>query len=59
MEAVLDQGNIAPSDQARYTRWATWARQQADIIDPLKNGSNAEAVNEHAIDDEPYTEKNA
>ncbi len=34
--------------RAELAQWATWAREQADLIDPLKNGKIAEAVGEHA-----------
>jgi hypothetical protein len=36
--------HIAPSD---FDRWATWARQQADRIDPLKNGIIMRAIKDH------------
>ena len=49
----LRWANVSPGAmRADYARWAAWARQQADLIDPLQNGSIAEAVAEHAVDDD-------
>jgi hypothetical protein len=36
---------IAPAD---FDKWATWARQEADRIDPVKNGTIALAIKEHS-----------
>jgi len=33
--------------QADFDRWAMWARQEADRIDPVKNGTIAEAIRQH------------
>jgi hypothetical protein len=33
--------------RADFDRWAEWARQEADRIDPVKNGTIMQAVNEH------------
>jgi len=35
---------IAPAD---LEQWATWARQEADRIDPVKNGVVGEAIRQH------------
>jgi len=37
-----------PIPNAELTKWATWARQEADRIDPVKNGTIALAVKEHS-----------
>src|SRR6185503_1915551 len=33
--------------QADFDRWAMWARQEGDRIDPVKNGTIAEAIRQH------------
>jgi hypothetical protein len=35
---------IAPAD---LEQWALWARQEADRIDPVKNGVVGEAIRQH------------
>ena len=36
--------------QAEFDKWAMWARQEADRIDPVKNGTIARAIKEHSDD---------
>ena len=35
-----------PVTQNDFDKWAVWALQEADRIDPLKNGSIAQAIGE-------------
>jgi hypothetical protein len=35
--------------RADFDRWATWARQEADRTDPVKNGMIAEAIRQHVV----------
>jgi hypothetical protein len=47
VETVLlqvDEMRIAPAD---LDRWAAWAREEADRIDPVKNGTIVQAAKEH------------
>jgi hypothetical protein len=37
-----------PIMQADFEKWATWAQHEADRIDPLKNGTIAQAITEHS-----------
>jgi hypothetical protein len=39
-----------PIAQTDFDRWAIWARQEADRIDPVKNGTIARAIEEHSDD---------
>jgi hypothetical protein len=39
-----------PIAQADFDKWAMWARQEADRIDPVKNGTIARAIEEHSVD---------
>lgn len=36
-----------PMTQAEFEKWASWAQQEADRIDPLKNGMIAQTIEEH------------
>jgi hypothetical protein len=40
-----------PVARADFDRWAMWARQEADCLDPVKNGTIAQAINEHSGND--------
>jgi hypothetical protein len=40
----VEETSVARDD---FDRWAVWARQEADRIDPVKNGMIAEAVRRH------------
>jgi hypothetical protein len=34
--------------QAEFEQWASWAQKEADRIDPVKNGTIAQAIKEHS-----------
>ena len=45
VESARSRGRGKPLlAQADFDRWAMWARQEADRIDPVKNGTIAEAL---------------
>jgi hypothetical protein len=37
-----------PITQTDLDKWATWAQHEADRIDPVKNGTSAQAIKEHS-----------
>ncbi len=52
IRAYVDAARLRVADTAiardDFERWALWARQEADRIDPVKNGTIAEAIDAHA-----------
>jgi leucyl aminopeptidase (aminopeptidase T) len=52
VEAVLFRFSETPMARAEFDKWATWARQQADRIDPVKNGTIAEAIKQYSGSDQ-------
>jgi len=48
VESALLRAAEMPIEQANFKKWAMWARQEADRIDPVKNGTIARAINEHS-----------
>jgi hypothetical protein len=46
VETVLSKLSELPVARADFDRWADWARQEADRIDPVKNGTITRAINE-------------
>lgn len=51
VESALLRATEMPVAQADFDRWAMWARQEADRIDPVKNGTIAQAIKEHSDGD--------
>jgi hypothetical protein len=51
VESALLRVTEMPVARADLDRWAMWARQEADRIDPVKNGTIAQAIKEHSGDD--------
>jgi hypothetical protein len=50
VESVRLRAAEMPIAQTDFDRWAIWARQEADRIDPVKNGTIARAIEEHSDD---------
>jgi hypothetical protein len=48
VESVRLRAAEMPITQTDFDKWATWAEQEADRIDPVKNGTIAKAIEEHA-----------
>jgi hypothetical protein len=48
VESALLRAAEMRIEHADFEKWATWARQEADRIDPVKNGTIARAVKEHS-----------
>jgi hypothetical protein len=48
VEFALLRAAEMPIAQAALDKWAMWARQEADRIDPMKNGTIARAIKEHS-----------
>jgi hypothetical protein len=44
VEAARSRVNQMPIVQSDFDKWALWALQEADQIDPLKNGTIAQAI---------------
>ncbi len=49
VNAALLRAAEMPIAQAEFEKWAMWARQEADRIDPVKNGTITQAIKEHSI----------
>jgi hypothetical protein len=48
VETVLLRAAELPITQADFDQWAMWARQEADSIDPLLNGTTERAIRENS-----------
>jgi hypothetical protein len=48
VESALLRTAEMPITQSDFDKWAMWARQEADRIDPVKNGTIARAIKEHS-----------
>jgi hypothetical protein len=48
VESTLLRADEMPIATADLTKWATWARKEADRIDPVKNGTISLAIQEHS-----------
>lgn len=47
VESVRLRAAEMPITQNDFEKWATWAQNEADRIDPVKNGTIAQAIEEH------------
>jgi hypothetical protein len=47
VESVRLRTAEMPITQNEFEKWATWAQNEADRIDPVKNGTIAHAIKEH------------
>jgi len=48
VESVLSRAAGISTPQSNLKRWAAWARQEADRIDPTRNDSMAQAIKGHS-----------
>jgi hypothetical protein len=48
VESALLRAAELPIAQGDFDKWAMWARQEADRIDPVKNGTIVRAIKEHS-----------
>jgi hypothetical protein len=48
VETVLSRNAEMPIAPSNLANWVAWARQEADRIDPVKNGTVEQAIKEHS-----------